>query len=82
MAFVVEVYCPRHGLERFRVKIIKRFNVKANEIRLCFRKKPKLGLSAIIVGRNVKYSEIQDYLIHYFEDVGLMDKIVNIKIQK
>lgn len=77
----IEFHCPEHGLERFKVKIIKKYNINPRVIQPKFRTRPKYELSGIIIGRNVKYNEIRDYLIHYFRQTGEIERIISIRLQ-
>jgi len=77
----VEYKCPEHGLERFKIKVIKKYNVNTKMIMRKYRTRPRHELSGIIVGRKVEQNEIQDYLIQYFRETGLMNRVVSIKIQ-
>lgn len=81
-ALWVEFRCPEHGLERFRIKIIKKHNVNTRLISPKFRTRPRYELSGLIVGRNVNYSEAKDYLVQYFKQVGLLSNVISIKFQK
>jgi len=76
----VEAYCPKHGLERFRVDVIKKYNIYSNAIILAFRRKPTKQLSKIVIGRNVTEKEAQDALMKYFKENGLIDMIISIKL--
>lgn len=76
----VEFKCPEHGLERFKIKVIKKYNVNPELILPKFRTRPKYELSSLVVGRNVREDEIKDYLIHYFRQAGLMDKILSMRL--
>ena len=81
VSILIEVKCPQHGFERFRVKIIKRFNIASNKIMPKERSKPKHGeISRLYVGRNVNYSEVKNYLINYFRERGMLEKIVRMRI--
>jgi len=77
---LVEFACPEHGLERFTVKIVKRFNIPPNKISPKFRKKPKPELSCIIVGRNVKEIEIRNFFENYLRESGLWERVINLRI--
>ena len=76
----MEAYCPRHGLERFRVDVVKKYNIYSNAIILAFRRKPTKQLSKIVIGRNVTEKEAQDALMKYFKENGLIDMIISIKL--
>lgn len=78
----VELNCPEHGLERFRIKIVKRFNMIHNMIRPEFRSRRKAsGLSRLLVGRDVGNHEIEKYLIHYLRERGLWESVVKMKLE-
>ena len=77
----VEVNCPEHGFERFRIKIIKKFNVSSDEVIPKFRRKPSPGdLSCVYVGRDVSMQQVQQYVLDYFRRRGLWDSILLMKI--
>jgi len=76
----VEFKCPEHGLERFKIKVIKKYNVNPELIMPKFRTRPKYELSSLVVGRNVDTRQIEDYVIHYFKEVGLMDRILSMRL--
>lgn len=79
-SIIVEIKCPDHGLERFKVKIIKRFNIASHQIIPKFRAKPVRGeLSLIYVGRDVSVKEAKNYLVDYFREKGMLEKIVRMK---
>ncbi len=78
----VELRCPDHGLERFRIKVVKRFNMNPNIIKPKFRSRRKAsGLSRLLVGRDVSSREIENYLIDYFRERGLWKSILKMKLE-
>jgi hypothetical protein len=77
----VEINCPEHGLERFKIKVIKKYNVRPLLISPKYRSRPKRELSSLIVGRNVNQTEIRDYLMEYFREAGLMDQVLRMRMQ-
>ncbi len=80
-SIIVEMKCPQHGFERFKIKVIKRFNIASDEIVPKLRRKPKQGeLSLIYIGRNVRYNEVKNYLIDYFDERGMIKEIVRIRM--
>jgi len=78
---LVECVCPEHGLERFKIKIIKKYNVNPQTIMPKYRTRPKHELSGLIIGRNVNQTEVKDYLVQYFRNAGFMDKIISMRFQ-
>jgi len=77
----VEVNCPEHGFERFKIKVVKKFNVRKEFIAPMFRTRPKYELSGIVVGKDVEYREIKEYLMRYFRETGMYEKVLRIKMQ-
>lgn len=77
----IEMKCPEHGLERFKIKVITKYNVNPEIITPKFRTRPKYELSGIIVGRSVSHTEIRDYLVEYFKTSGIMDNVLSIRLQ-
>jgi hypothetical protein len=77
----IELHCPEHGLERFKIKIIKKYNINPKLIQPKFRTKPKYELSSIIIGRNVRYTDVKDYLINYLKEKGEMERILSIRFR-
>jgi hypothetical protein len=81
VSILIEVNCPRHGLERFKVKVIKRFNISSDKIMPKLRRKPIEGeLNRLYVGRSVSYNEVENYLLGYFREKGMLNEIVKIKM--
>lgn len=81
-SLLVELKCPEHGLERFKIKIVKRANIKSDTIMPKFRSRPTAGdLSCLLVGRNVSYEEIKEFLADYFRQKGLLEAILRIQVK-
>ncbi|MEM3616530.1 MAG: hypothetical protein QXJ31_01270 [Candidatus Bathyarchaeia archaeon] len=78
---IVELKCPEHGLERFKIKVIKKYNINPRQIMPKFRTRPKHELSGIVVGRYVHEKEIRDYVIRYFAQTGLLDNVLSIRLK-
>ena len=78
---MVEMSCPEHGFERFKIKVIKKYNVNKELIEPKFRTKPRHELAGVIVGKDVNQYEVRQYLVGYFREAGMMDKILSMKMQ-
>lgn len=77
----VEMACPQHGLERFQIKIVKRFNIKPNIIVPKYRNRPTKGdLSHVLVGRSVTNKQVEKYLLDYFREKGSIEAILRIRL--
>ena len=80
-SIMVEFVCPEHGLERFRIKIVKRFNMNPDTMLPRFRTRPKAGeIKFLAVGRNVTNADIERYFTNYFRERGLLDQILRMKL--
>jgi len=80
-SIIIEMRCPEHGLERFKVKIIKRFNIASDEIKPKIKSKPVRGeLNLLYVGRNVGYNEAKKYLVDYLRERGMLERIVRMRM--
>lgn len=80
-SFWVEIRCPQHGLERFKIKIVRKFNMKPYIIVPKFRSRPVPGdLSCLLVGRGVSNKEIESYLVEYFRRKGWMKTILRTQL--
>lgn len=78
----VEMKCPIHGLERFKIKIVRRFNMKPDMIVPKFRCRPTPGdLGWLLVGRNVSNREVEKFLAEYFVKKGMANAILGIQLK-
>jgi hypothetical protein len=78
---IIELNCPEHGLERFKIKVIKKNNISKNAIIPKFRTRPKYELQGVIIGKSVRSEEIKLFLMRYFSETGIMKNIVCVKFQ-
>ena len=79
-SILVEFNCPEHGLERFRIKIVKRFNMDPETMLPRFRTRPKAGeIKFLAVGRNVTDGQIERYFVNYFRERGVWDQILRMR---
>lgn len=80
MDFIVEMKCPMHGFERFRIKVIRKYNIPSSSIEAKLVSRPKKGeIRQILVGRGVKKNEIQKFLNNYFHHKGISHHVLAIK---
>lgn len=78
----IEATCTEHGLERYKIKIIKKFNIPSDEITPRFRSRPKPGeLSCVLVGRGVSTQEIEKFINEYFRQKGLWSSIIRMRFE-
>jgi hypothetical protein len=67
----VEYNCPRHGLERWRIKVLKLWNVGMKEIIPRYGENKGAFMKNLRVGPDVTSRELEDFLVRYFYDRGL-----------
>lgn len=80
----VESICPRHGFERFKIKIVKKYNMKPDLILPKLRTKPHAGLSSLVVGRDVSIKEAENFLNEYFRqkepNISVIKMVIEFKV--
>jgi len=77
-----EVACPKHGFERFSIKVVKRYNIPSTDIRPRFRKLKPKEICQLYVGRNVTDKEIKKFLNDYLSRVGVEEIMLKMTIVK
>ena len=76
-SYAVEILCNKHGFERFRVKIVKRFNMPSNLIVPELSQRPSIGeIKCVYVGRDISNKEVEKFLVNYFREKGMLERIV------
>lgn len=82
MSLLVEVQSPELGLERYKVKIIKKYNIKHEKIMPKFRSRPRYELSGIVIGRDVSYETAKAYLEQYLRQSEGFNNVLSIRLLK
>jgi hypothetical protein len=67
----VEYTCPRHGLERWRIRVAKLWNVGMKEIIPRYGENKGSFIKTLRVGPGVTQEELKDFLVRYFYDKGM-----------
>lgn len=80
-SFLITVRCPEHGIERFRVKVVKRYNMPSDEVKVKIRSRPNPGISCLYVGRHVSNGEAKRYLIAQLQKEGLLESVLRMRFQ-
>ena len=80
-AIWVEMNCPEHGLERFKIKIIKKYNVNKELIEPRFREKPRHELAGYTIGKNVNYEDVREQLKEYYKGEGTFGNLLSMRLQ-
>jgi hypothetical protein len=65
VSLMVEISCPDSSIERYKVKIIKKYNIRQGQILPKFRSRPAHELSGIVIGKNISYETAKEYLEQY-----------------
>ncbi len=79
---LLEIACPKHGFERFSIKIMKRYNMPSKEISPRFNKLKPDEISRLYVGRDVTNREIRRFFDNYFSRTGMDEIILDMRITK
>lgn len=83
VSFMVELNCPKHGFERFRIKVVKKFNMPPSTIKPRISSRPNPGeISCLVVGRDVSAIDAKKYLIDYLQKRGMWESILSVKLVK
>ena len=78
---MVETNCPEHGMERYKVKIIKKYNIGPEKIMPKYRTHPRHELSGIVIGKNISYEAARDYLRQYLNESARLSSVMSIRLQ-
>lgn len=78
---MVETNCPEHGMERYKVKIIKKYNIGQEKIMPKYRTRPRHELSGIVIGKNISYEAARDYLTNYLNESARLSSVMRIRLQ-
>jgi hypothetical protein len=66
----LEIACPKHGFEKFSIKVLKRYNIPAKEITPRFQKLKADEIKCLYIGRDVTKREIKTFFDDYFSLKG------------
>lgn len=75
---MVEFNCPVHGLERWNIKIVKKFNIPTDTILL--KESRKGGIKSLVVGKDIPNTEIKAYIEGYFRERNLWQYILRMNL--
>lgn len=80
---LLEVTCPKHGLERFSIKVAKKYNIPSKHIVPRSRRKPKPGgISRLYIGRSVTEEEIKRFVVDYLSKEGVWKTVLSMRVLK
>lgn len=77
---LLEVASPKHGFERYSIKILKKYNIPSKDITPRFSKLKPNEINRLYVGRNVTKKEIERFFDNYFSRIGMREMILKMKI--
>lgn len=81
-SLIVEANGLGQGLERYKIKLIKKYNIKAEGIMPKYRSRPTHDLSCVIIGKRISYETARDYVLRYLNDAARDNVIISIRLQK
>jgi len=82
VSLIVELNRPNAGVERYKIKIIKKYNIKHEEIAPKFRSRPQHELSGIVIGRNISYETAKQYVERYLDQSAQLYYVMSIRLLK
>jgi hypothetical protein len=81
-SLMVEATCPEYGMERYKIKIIKKYNIKPEKIMPKYRTRPRYELSSVVIGKNISYETARDYVLRYLNESARQNSVMSIRLQK
>lgn len=69
-------------MERYKIKIIKKYNIASENISLQFRTRPRYEVSSVVIGRNVSYERAREYLLQHLNDLAISNGLMSIRLQR
>lgn len=79
---MIELNCPDSSVERYKVKIIKKYNINHEQITPKFRTRPRHELSGIVIGRNISYETAKEYLERYLNQSAGLYNVMSVRLLK
>lgn len=81
-SLMVEATCPDYGIERYKIKIIKKYNIKPEQIEPKYRSRPRHELSGVVIGKNISYETARDYVVQYLNSSATANMVMSIRLLK
>jgi len=69
-------------MERYKIKIIKKYNISPEKIALRFRSRPNYEVSGVVIGKNISYETARDYLVKYLNESHAIKSVLSIRLQQ
>ena len=81
-SLMVEATCPEHGMERYKIRIIKKYNIKPEKIMPRYRTRPHHELSGVVIGKNITFETARDYVLRYLNESAQQNTVMTIRLQR
>lgn len=81
-SLLIEANCAEHGIERYKIKIIKKYNINQEKIMPKYRSRPTRELSGIVIGKSVSYETARDYVLQYLNEYARLSTVMSVRIQR
>jgi hypothetical protein len=81
-SLMVEATCPEHGMERYKIKIIKKYNINPEKIMPKYRSRPRHELSGVVIGKNISFETARDYVLRYLNESAQQNTVMSIRLQR
>lgn len=81
-SLIIETKCPELGIERYKIRIIKKYNISQQEIMPRFRTRPHHELSGVVIGKNITFETARDYVMRYLNESARHSTVLTIRLQR
>ncbi len=81
-SLMIEARCPESGMERYKIKIIKKYNIRPEEIMPKYRTRPHHELSGVVIGKNITFETARDYVLRYLNESAQRNTVMTIRLQR
>jgi len=81
-SLMVEATCPEYGMERYKIKIIKKYNISPEKIMPKYRTRPHHELSGVVIGKNITFETAREYVVRYMNESARRSMVMSIRLQR
>jgi hypothetical protein len=81
-SLMVESTCSEYGMERYKIKIIKKYNISPEKIMPKYRTRPRHELSGVVIGKNISFETARDYVVRYLNESARQNMVMSIRLQR
>jgi hypothetical protein len=79
---MIEATSSKYGFERYKIKIIKKYNISPEQIMPDYRTRPRHELRGVWIGKNISLETARDYVVQYLNESARENMVVSIRLQR